>query len=240
MDRLKIVITGTGRCGTVYMARLLTSLGIPCGHEGYFDLGGMDVAKKRILGRTIGTSGVSGYEESGWLKEPAIADSSYLAAPFLEQLDCKKIHVVRNPIKVLNSFRNYVGTFAFSFEKTPSGQKSYRQFIGKYLPEIEQFDREVDRIAYYIIHWNKMIEESGAFRVQVENLTPEFFEFINREPTEDMYHNDKCNSWVDTPFKMNRNRKIIQPNDISLDIRQDFLEMTERYGYKITNTPIYL
>ena len=38
--KLKYLVTGTGRSGTVYMARLLTSLGIPCSHEMIFDYRG--------------------------------------------------------------------------------------------------------------------------------------------------------------------------------------------------------
>jgi hypothetical protein len=36
MIKLDYLVAGTGRCGTVYMARLLTSLGINCLHEGVF------------------------------------------------------------------------------------------------------------------------------------------------------------------------------------------------------------
>ena len=37
-QKLDFLVTGTGRCGTVYMAELLTSLGIPCGHESLFQM----------------------------------------------------------------------------------------------------------------------------------------------------------------------------------------------------------
>ena len=47
---LKYLVTGTGRCGTVYMARILTSIGIPCGHETIFDYRGTRGARKRLFG----------------------------------------------------------------------------------------------------------------------------------------------------------------------------------------------
>jgi hypothetical protein len=30
---MRYLVVGTGRCGTVYMAKLLSSVGVPCGHE---------------------------------------------------------------------------------------------------------------------------------------------------------------------------------------------------------------
>jgi hypothetical protein len=33
---MRVLITGTGRCGTGWMARALTAAGAPCGHEAAF------------------------------------------------------------------------------------------------------------------------------------------------------------------------------------------------------------
>ena len=85
-------MTGTGRCGTTYMARLLTSLGIMCGHEAIFNYDGILKANLRLQGKlNIKTSHVSSHDiltdtpiESWHDPETAIAESSYLAAPFLK------------------------------------------------------------------------------------------------------------------------------------------------------------
>ena len=47
---LKYLITGTGRCGTVFCARSLTNLGTPCGHESIFDWRELELAIKKING----------------------------------------------------------------------------------------------------------------------------------------------------------------------------------------------
>jgi len=111
--RLKYLVTGTGRCGTVYMARLLTLAGIPCGHESIFDWKGITWAKRRLAGEVpLELSSISTIrlENGRWSPEPewltdveAIeAESSYMAAPFLEESflsETKVIHLVRHPIK---------------------------------------------------------------------------------------------------------------------------------------------
>ena len=35
--KLKLIITGTGRCGTLYLSKLLSFCNIFCGHETIFD-----------------------------------------------------------------------------------------------------------------------------------------------------------------------------------------------------------
>lgn len=83
----EIIITGTGRCGTNYFARVLTEVGIPCTHEGYFTPEGPSpVAMPR-------------------------ADSSWLAAPYLGSYpEAKLIMAVRSPQAVVRSLMG-VGFF---------------------------------------------------------------------------------------------------------------------------------
>ena len=92
---MDIIVSGTGRCGTGFMSRWLTSAGIKCTHEGVFNLGGWDSALEKIQHRLANT-------QWGWR-----ADSSWLAAPFLhypELDDMTVIHVVRHPKPTLDSF----------------------------------------------------------------------------------------------------------------------------------------
>ena len=37
MIDLEYLVTGTGRCGTVNLAMTLTSVGVPCSHERFFN-----------------------------------------------------------------------------------------------------------------------------------------------------------------------------------------------------------
>jgi len=77
---IQFLVTGTGRCGTGYAAELLTSAGIPCGHE--------DV-----------------YTPWGIFPQPGLdADSSWLAVPHLEAFQGRVVHLVRHPVEVVRSF----------------------------------------------------------------------------------------------------------------------------------------
>ena len=75
-----IIITGTPRSGTQYISKLLTSIGVPIGHEQYFGL---------PLG------GIHRNNPQG--------DSSWLAVPYLCEHKARIIHIVREPVKVISS-----------------------------------------------------------------------------------------------------------------------------------------
>src|SRR5690606_17811422 len=74
---MRVLITGTGRCGTGWMARALTAAGAPCGHEAAF------TARR--------------HGDCDW-----VAESSWLAAPYLDRLDgVYVVHLVRDPLKTI-------------------------------------------------------------------------------------------------------------------------------------------
>lgn len=174
ISNLKLIATGTGRCGTVGIAKILSHAGIFCGHEAIFDCQGLEGAKERLAGiKPILLSEVSklaSVEEENlgmtWFKheDPTatieiVADSSYMAAPFLDQIDNVKIvHVVREPIKVINSF---VGGFNYFKKKTPIASKPYHDFIYSFFPELKEDMDPLSRAALYYILWNTMIEEKS-------------------------------------------------------------------------------
>jgi hypothetical protein len=77
---IDLLITGTGRCGTQFMAEWLTRSGVPCGHEAVFSY-------------------------RGYTSQPdLVADSSWLAVPYLGLVTCRIVHIVRNPLDVVRSF----------------------------------------------------------------------------------------------------------------------------------------
>lgn len=78
--RVRLLITGTGRCGTGFLAAALTAAGVQCGHEQAF-------TRKR-------------HGHGAWA-----AEASWLAAPYLTALDdTYVVHLVRDPLKVIASF----------------------------------------------------------------------------------------------------------------------------------------
>lgn len=80
----RVLVTGIGRSGTGYMAKLLTEAGLPCGHEAIYDSG-------------------TQYEPK-W--EQAQAESSWFATPWLDTVPDKTfvLQVVRHPVKWLSSW----------------------------------------------------------------------------------------------------------------------------------------
>ena len=71
-----LVITGTGRSGTGYMSKLLTAVGVECGHEQVYTPHG--VAKKDVP-----------------------AESSWCAVPHLQS---PSVVIIRHPLKVVKSW----------------------------------------------------------------------------------------------------------------------------------------
>lgn len=96
---MKQLFTGTGRCGTAYLAQLLTENGFPCSHELLFN---------------------PFREIQQWEFDTVERESSWCAQFWLRDLptECTVFHVVRDPRKVYDSFmrRRF-----FAFEKTQCG-----------------------------------------------------------------------------------------------------------------------
>jgi len=78
---MKFIITGTGRSGTGFTYKTLELNGFKSGHEAVF------THTKDTL------KNIKDYD----------CDVSWLAAPFLANYDIPKFHVVRNPVKVIES-----------------------------------------------------------------------------------------------------------------------------------------
>ena len=235
---LKFLIVGTGRCGTVYMARLLSSLNLMCGHESVFTPKGFDHAKNILEGVAIfGTSYLSlnnysaGKSDKSWFDyKKIIADSSLYAVPFLQEKIMSKIkilHLVRNPISVVRSFAYDTDVF---HHDTKHRDCSGRNFIYNHLPELKNIDTVVDRVVYYYVEWNKKIIESNrAILVhQVENgLNDKLCDFLGIVKPNNFYDDKKANSY-------DKHKKILNICDISNGLLKDkFLNLSEKFGYKI-------
>ena len=114
--KLKIIITGTGRCGTLYISKLLSFCNIFCGHETIFDHSSWNQILQRIYGNEeLKLSKIAKTNYGDYLKNNIIVgDSSYMAMPYLDMNifnDCFFIHVIRNPIDVINSFCHNMNYF---------------------------------------------------------------------------------------------------------------------------------
>jgi hypothetical protein len=107
---IRYIVAGTGRNGSVNIARVLTSVGIPCAHERFFDGCSFEEAMERMRTNTRLDSECS--RDAGHILPPETeveAISSYMVVPFLSHpyfSGMTLIHLVRNPIKVILSFIN--------------------------------------------------------------------------------------------------------------------------------------
>ena len=217
-----MIVTGTGRCGTVYMSRFLSDIGIQCGHESFFCHDGWAFAKRRLLGKSpLELSKVSQKDMvanevigSSWLDcSSIVADSSYMAAPFLNHSllsGVSVIHIIRNPFKVITSFVKDFGYFVDNDRRD-----SYQKFIYAHLPRLIDYKDPIDAATYFYLEWNKMIELNAKvsgrryLRQKIEDIpSPDFLKFISR-PRPEVFFDD-----VDINSHKRDQRSDITLNDI--------------------------
>jgi hypothetical protein len=233
MRQLQYVVTGTGRSGTVYLANLLTKCGLPCGHECIFTPWGLEEALARLQGRSAVQVSAMSVESCGdWFQGAGdvVADSSYMAAPFLDPAvlrDARIIHVVRHPMDVINSF--VIGLNYFQQWIPPD---AWHWFIYTHVPELRLDYHPLERAALYYIRWNRMIEARSAgkpyFFCQVEDITRQFFDYLGRRcDDENLLAARKVNGRMD-------GKPAYAFEDIpSAPIRRELADLAERYGYPL-------
>lgn len=211
LSKLKYLVVGTGRSGTVYMAKLLSSIGISCTHEAIFKNDGLEAAKQRLSGeKPLEISPISKYasvvEESEgryWFKKGGLqkieAESSYMAAPFIQDESLKDvtiIHAVRHPMKVINSFVNGLLYFQDWCLRKPEYEE-YHKFIMKYVPNLYDPPTPLLRAALYWVEWNEMIERlckgKNHFLFRVEHKPDKLIRYLGKNPKTGYYSNKKAN-----------------------------------------------
>ena len=157
--KLRYIVTGTGRSGTVSLACALTRAGIPCSHERFFRGGSVEEAACLLAEGGAGNSYCSAHSGLADHGDQVVAESSYMAAPYLTApmvADATVIHAVRSPWRVIPSFLNGIQFFR------DEPVHDHERFIHGILPELRHIDSPMDRAAHYYIHWNLMIEWLGA------------------------------------------------------------------------------
>lgn len=228
MIKLDYIVTGTGRCGTLFAANFLTSAGIPCSHEAVFTQKGIEYASEVLNGLTRPSSSkVSRGDNLSDYEMEIRADSSYMSAPFLMEFqESSVIHMVRNPVNVVSSFMGlcyFSKPVPTSFIHEPE-QDKYEAFVYSWLPELAKDMPHLDRVCLYWTAWNEMIEASGrvAFRQRLEDPKETLSSFLGREGT---YSNERCNFLEKEAF----NWRIAQIDNPS--IRKRFKDLAKKYGY---------
>lgn len=226
---LDYIVAGTGRSGTVFMARLLTSISIPCGHESVFDWRGLRSAEKILSGEErphpshVSRNGDPNLPDMSNLK----AEASYMAVPFLKHdllQEAKVIHAVRNPLKVANSFCHHICYF-----KSSEPTNSYEQFIFRFLPELKGSISQYERCALYLVRWNQIIENAcPQFFFRVEDKPQPLLDFLGKQGQP--YSDTTANS-----ISKKEEEKFDLTLVKSAEIRSQFIAMGKKYGYTMAS-----
>lgn len=208
--KLNFIVTGTGRCGTLNMAHNLTKVGIHCGHECVFNTRG-----------TIQTSLLSTLQGDVWFDLSKLeADSSYMAAPFLQDFDATKIHLIRNPLQVISSFVKNLEYFQVPIKRPD--QAHFEDFILHHCPSIATLSTPLERACKYYLEWNKMISNHTVVLHKIEDDVNILFEQLSL-PRLDRPSEQK------NLFK-NRD-KDFEIKDIPEPLKQEIIDFMETHGY---------
>ena len=212
---LKFIVVGTGRSATSYTAHLFTELGIPCGHEDFFN-------------HHANTLENLNTPVSGIARELVIGECSWSAVPFLDEFEGKVFHQRREPLKVLNS---WLENGLFSNSQVADFQASALEFIDRF------FTREADplkTVMRWIVEWNERCERYAHLSWNVESLDAETLvhattlighrrgvdecaAVLTRLPKDiNHYGIPPQLSWTDLPDSLHKNQ---------------LLELSRRYGY---------
>ena len=198
-NKLKYLVTGVPRSGTGYMYKLLESAGIKTGHEKIFT--------------------VKGYDSTNLKNKEA--DSSWLAVPFLNESilsNTKVIHVIRNPYDVVSSIL-HIGLF------NPKQARDYTRFIYKYLPDIKNLDRELEKAVSFYVRWSNKINKRCDFKYKIKDCPSAMLESAGIIHKKELLFNN-------TEYNARGYHDTISYNDIATlptELSQSFMEIADEY-----------
>jgi hypothetical protein len=177
----RFVITGCGRSGTGYLAKLLEGLGCPCGHEALFNPARLGWTNSSLaaqvsykVNRPLGGRAFLTPEEfwehcDDFWPDQIPGESSWLAVPYLSCLPQGTIvlHQVRDPIPVV---RSLVRVKLFQRPRSP-----YTVFAEEFC-EALRHGNPIERSIHYWLEWNRMAEQARLlpglryFRYRLEDI----------------------------------------------------------------------
>lgn len=216
--KLELVLTGTGRCATGFYSKLLTSAGLPCGHEAIFGPYGMARALVAL-------------EERG---DSLRADSSWLAAPFLNSdilKDAFVVHLIRHPKDVIES--------AAKIRQAGMAPQQYHDFNVHHLPGMDQHSHLPTMLAYRYVHWNRLIEgflQDGrpSYTFYVDKQEPmELLAELHRQGLINLDQIDQSRLFNNRKYntKTAGTGEAVSLTDIHSPVREELEEISQQYGY---------
>lgn len=124
----RLLVVGTGRCGTRYASHVLRAAGVECGHEQVYTF--------RVA---------LGIRQPRWAT--FTADSSWLAVPPLPVAEARTLLLVRHPLDVVHSMLA-LGWFA------DDQRKDVARVIYRHRPQIRAEATRPDKALAMWVHWN--------------------------------------------------------------------------------------
>lgn len=207
-----LVATGTGRCGTGYLSKVLASVGVKCSHEGMF----CPADNKRPSDGEIRARIKVRHDNAWWGWE---AESSWLAAPYLrwpEMAGKQVVHLVRDPVAVINSQMRIR-----AFDQ----QTAYLEHIVHWLPGMAEWETPEHKAAYFYVAWNELIEPFATVCHRIEDDVVVLLEQLSIFPEGNVYDNKSYNS------RVGLQQWDFQFKNLPDELRIPLLHMQERYGY---------
>jgi hypothetical protein len=209
--RMWLLITGTGRCGTGYIAEVLNSVGHKCTHEKIFSMKGLDYAREQLALRRSRPEW-RWQAESSWLIAP------HLGEPWLSDLTV--VHLVRHP-------RNFIRSHQRMSNWTTKHYERGQEYLYSIMPELLDHPPPYERSAYFWVKWNEMIEPHARHLHRIEDDVTGLLDALG------LVH-EGCDLFADKEHNSRAlvHEKPFELEDLSSETFDMISEMMERYGYE--------
>lgn len=137
---MRLLITGTGRCGTWWFTHALRSCGVDAQHEVAFSM--------------------DRHGEGDWTCEV-----SWLAAPFTPLDGVHVVHLVRHPLPTIGS-RAAWGSFSDRKPDRSYDPRVKGRWAMHMCPEIREGATPVERAAIHWVRWNEQVVADEVLRLE--------------------------------------------------------------------------
>lgn len=210
---LEILVTGTGRCGTGFIAKLLTSAGCRCTHEQVFNPMGWGNAleQMRLMEERA---------EWGWTADASWCGSVYLDRPELDGVTI--VHLVRHPKKVLDSFlREYKANHPY--------YNAHYHWLTKRLPEMQTYKTPEGKAACKVLRLNELIDAHANVFHRIEDDPRELLDKLGIDwQDKELFNNPEHNAHP------GRAESDVTIADLPEELQGPMEEMGVLYGYEWT------
>lgn len=189
---------------------MLNSCGIKCTHEQIFTTMGWRHALNMIKQRRMNPA---------WDWQ---AESSWLATPFLMERELYPftvVHLVRHPRLVMES------KLRLMFYSHPR-YGSYFNWMVPFLSGINEFEKPVDKAAFWYIKLNEMVAERADIFHRVEDDVRDLLDKLGVQwRGKDLFKNTSYNT------RPGYGPATVEIGDVNVALRSLLLEMAGEYGY---------